>query len=411
MKKILDNRIVGGGSNTPPTDTLIDKILLEKSVLIDWLSVSFDFVNIEQIGTRDFRIDSYDPLLIQLLSFFGYDKAYDLPLQKGLNGFSHALIIGENIKLMYGLGQKNSNDRHPLNLLISGQGCREFENNMNGKWHELLSFMLVHGSKIKRLDIAIDDYQANEINIYEIEQFIKDYMYVSPLHKTQTITSTDMVGNMRVLSGFSITLGSSASNQLQIYDKKLERRAKGILTDTDIWYRYEMRLTDEKAQAAAELYITAVNENNSNDFMVMASGILYSFLDLKVQQRNGKPSKIQNRSMLDTYSKWFAFLDSVEKIKLKTEKPVETSMIKKKLYFEESYYAFIAEQEMYQGKNLYDVWTKKIMIEGLRKILEEPNRLSKINNGREDLGYKKLTLEDIRKRIIEIEEDLSYLEV
>lgn len=412
MKKMTSNESVGGVGNTPLTDTYIDKEKLEKSVLIDWLSVSLDFINLEQVTSREFQIDYYDPNLIQLLSYFGItsSQVHNLEKSKGLNGFSHSMNIGENIKLLYGLGQLNKNNRHPLNLLLSGQACREFERNMQGNWKDLLSFLLSHNSTIKRLDIAIDDFNGDEITIYEIEPFIKRFHYVSPLHNTQIITSSGIENGLRILTGYSITLGSPGSNQLQIYDKNLERKHKGILTSVSNWFRYEMRMVDDKATNLARLYITSVEENNSYEFMLMAKSLLFQMLDLKVPKIKGKKTNDTNISRWDTYSKWLSFLDSVEKIKLDSKKPDEISMIRKKKYFERSYSAFIAEQEMFQDSYAFQKWLAENKRDGLVKIANESKRLSAINNGRELQGKKKLSKKELLERINEINEELTYYE-
>ena len=409
MKKTpttLNPLSTGGGSNTPPVDTnsiVFDKPKLKKRVLIDWLSATFDFVNVYSNGENFYTIDYDDPKFKQLVKFFGWRlPTVELPrLNKVVRGYKNGYQLGEHIRILFG-GEhtKNSSDRYSINLLMSGEACREFENFMDGNWNDLLTFLLTNGATIKRIDIAIDDFDGEEISIYEIEDYVRKHHFTSPMYNTQVIYTSGKVDGIDISTGFSITFGSPSSNQLQIYDKKLERMQKGSPDiHSDIWYRYEMRFVDHTAQAIAETYTVAVEQNYSPVFMELARSNLYRMLDIKEENPNDT-----NLSRWKTLDKWTNFLDGVSKINLKTNYKVESTMIKKKLWFESSLHKFTAQMIAYQGLNNFGLNNYKTALKGFEDMFGDEKALSMINNGLQALGQKPLSWDDIQ----EIMESLKY---
>ena len=220
------------------------------------------------------------------------------------------------------------------------------------------------------------------------------------MYNTQVIYTSGKVDGIDISTGFSITFGSASSNQLQIYDKKLERMQKGSPDiHSDIWYRYEMRFVDHTAQAIAETYTIAVEQNYSPVFMELARSNLYRMLDIKEQNPNDT-----NLSRWKTLDKWTNFLDGVSKINLKTNYKVESTMIKKKLWFESSLHKFTAQMIAYQGLNNFGLNNYKTALKGFEDMFGDEKALSMINNGLQALGQKSLSWDDIQ----EIMESLKY---
>jgi phage replication initiation protein len=397
----LIEKMVGGGSNTPPNSKYNDILDENKRVLIDWLSVSFDFVEVHWDGHKTYQLDFYSSKLRELLAFFDFHKSLaELSRSRGLNGYAESYYIGEHIRINYG-GEhtKNSNGKYSINLLLSGQACREFERYMLGNWTDLLKFLLSNKASIKRLDIALDDFAANEIDIYDIEPFVKNNHFVSPSRTVEVIyRKVKSTENSYNSDSYSITFGSKGSNQLQIYDKKLEQYQKGIPTEHNIWYRYELRMYDDKAQSFAELYITSIESNNSQEFMELYQGLLFQYLDLKIVKNNST-----NLRMCKTYEPWLNFLDSVKKIKLNAQTKEETTMIKKKLWYQKSYHKFEASMFSYLEPSDWQTFHYENILKGLEAFDEKT--LAIVNNGRITLGFKPLTMFDIleqRKMLKEI---------
>jgi phage replication initiation protein len=402
MKKSIQKAsdvVVGGGSITPPIDTFfVEKSVLPKRVLIDWLSISFDFIQVHKLDYKVYSLDLYSHQLKDFLSFFGNYDPFNLPKGTPVNNYSECIQLGENIKILYG-GEHtiNSNGKYSLNLLMSGQACREFENFMDGSFKDLLSYMLSMKCSMKRIDLAIDDFEGKEITPYYIGPIVQNGYYTSPMEQFQIIhTAHKQKNETRLLNkGYAITFGVRGSNQFQIYDKRLERDVRGERDlDTDVWYRYEMRFVDSKAQAVAERYTSCVNEDDSSTFMQFTYECLYANLDLKIPSKSDS-----NVSRWKTDTKWLAFLDSVKKIKISTVHKIETSMLKKKLFFKRSYAKFTAEQLLYMGDEEYSKHLTDTLIDGLERIDEK--RLSAINNGRLALGLQSLTMKEAKAKLKE----------
>ncbi len=371
--------------------------------MIDWLSVSFDFVGIYYDGYKTYALDNDSTLLKQLVYFFGWtERINDLRKEKAINGYAEGIGIGEHIRIFYG-GQhtKNANNRYSINLLLSGQACREFENFMDGNWNDLLSFLLANGAIVKRIDIALDDFQANEIDIYELEPYIQKDDYLCPMQSVQVIWSRALKNGVKTSAGYSITFGSTGSNQLQIYDKRLERDAAGQPDlHTDVWYRYELRFAKEKAQAVAEKYITCVQENTSHEFMTFTSELLFMTLDIKIRSKTDS-----DKYRWKTLPAWLKFLDNVKKIKLDTKYKIDTTLIQKKKWFETSYAVFMTKFLFGLEHSGQKQLTQEMWLDGIDRFTEKD--LAQVNYYRIGQGYPALTMQDIKDTKYSIEQDME----
>lgn len=383
---------------------MIEKRKLNKRVLIDYLSVSMDFIDVNKASKNIYYINETDHLFGQLLRLLGYQgNPAEVSKVQSMRGYTNAIGIGEHIKILYG-GEhtKNANERYSINLHMSGQACREFENFLNGNWTELLKFLIEHDSKFKRIDIAIDDFDGEQIDIYEIEAFLRKKHFVSPFRKINYQITERYKSDLVISEGYTITLGSAGSNQLQIYDKRLERLAKDQPDlDTDIWYRYEMRFVTDKADAVAQIYASSIEENNSPKFMTYAKELLLNCLDLK----KFNPGNAQI-TRWETHQKWLDFLDSVVKIDLKVKHKVQTTIEKRKNWYQRSikkvnasFYASLDQEE-----NFYQYIMKNILT-GFENFTEQD--LAMVNNYREKKGYKKINWKTITESINNIRNSLG----
>lgn len=128
---------------------------------------------------------------------------------------------------------------------LSGQGCRTFETlsqldeEPEGKWFKLFSFIRQQQLKITRLDVAYDDHTG----VLDIDQVADDTqcgLYVSRSDYWETIRSS---------KGTSIQIGSPQSKVLfRIYDKAAER---GKVDEH--WVRVEIQMRDERATQFGEI--------------------------------------------------------------------------------------------------------------------------------------------------------------
>lgn len=366
-----------------------------KRAIIDWLS--FTFVVQEQ--------DIYINLIVQeLLKIFGFKKHETKIERQAVNGFSKSLLIGEHIKIMFDSPVIKNSEGEPIaQLLMSGQACREFELNIGGNWNQLLSFLVSRGN-FKRIDLAIDDFKAEEINIYDLEDIIvKKANYVSCFrdidYRIQFQRNSKEVDSIQTLKTYWIRLGTEGKNNLLIYDKLLERKARDQLDyDVNIWNRYEMRIVDDKANELVRKYVLYF-ENKENNFLDFVSGVLINYLDLK------KPSKDLNKSRWRRLPEWSRFLNSIQKIDLKARLKQHSTIDTLIAWSNKSLAKVSAQQVLTQGGLYYE----KLWKEGVKRIVNENDTktLSKINNDLEAKGYATYTMLDLERFLDKQEQEES----
>ncbi|MGE4320998.1 MAG: replication initiation factor domain-containing protein [Acholeplasmataceae bacterium] len=388
----------GGVSNSPPTNTKdgfeLGKVLYEKEVKIDWFQVSFDFLDVKQVGSKNiYSLDRHSAQFLKLMTIFNRAENVDdlQSMPKGENGFLHGMYIDEHIKLSYGgSGKVTKFETNPLFLSMSGQGCRAFEM-MGGSWYELFEYFIMNTGhdgylKFGRIDIAIDDFTGNEITPYMIWPYIERKDFISPFRKGYFYRGLDFHTDYASSNGYTITLGSRGSNVLQIYDKRLERDANDQPDlISDIWYRYEMRFADDKARQVIDLYIESVKRNDSKLFMQFSKQILKSLLDLKIKDDNQK-----NRARWKTIPEWDLFLDSLDKIDLRNKNRVDSTLEKKVQWFPDSLGPSMVEFIFGLGED-YESYMNNTIANA--KITRK--NLNKINNYLRANGKPVLTLEEI----------------
>ncbi len=360
MESKNDLKVSWGGSNSPLTctnhDFFLDNYVHGKEVKIDWFQVTFDFIDVKKNDKFYYELDMNSPLLNELLGLLKRNTNINNleRMPKGQFGYLHGYYVDEFIWLFYG-GNQNKREKYPITLTLTGQGCRAFEI-MGGNWVKLFQFFRFHGDsfiKVGRLDLAIDDYDGNIITPYQILPYVEQNHVVTQF-RTVTLHRGWTLGEASESQGFTLTFGARGSNQLQIYDKRLERdQMDQPDLNTPVWYRYEMRFTDEKALQVMELYTVSVDHDDSQTFMSYAKQLLLTCLDIKEFNPND-----DNKRRWNTLPAWKEFTDSLEKIDLRSKNKIDTTIEKKIKWFNsdmattllEMYYAYDGDfgNAMYQ---------------------------------------------------------------
>jgi len=382
-----------GVSNSPLTSTssdFLEPIVSGKEVKIDWFQVTFDFIPINQVTKHYYALDKSNTLFKELIGIFNRKEApEDLQeMEKGQFGYIHGIYIDEHIWLSFG-GKKNKYDKYPMTLTMSGQGCRTFEV-MGCSWINLFKYFQKNGDdslKVGRIDIAIDDFDGTIITPYQILPFIERNHVVTQF-RSVTLHKGWTLGESSETKGFTITLGQRGSNQLQIYDKRLERdQMNQPDLNTPVWYRYEMRFTDEKARHVMDLYTSSVEFDDSISFMKYAKSLLITSLDLKVY--NPEDS---NKSRWETLPEWREFTDSFEKIDLRKKNRIDTTIKKKLGWVREDLATTFLELFIVFGDDL-----GSMLYGTMGDAKFELKHVNRINNYLRDVGKEELTLGDVKK--------------
>lgn len=398
----------GGVNSIPLTcpnddfDVLVSEVKLEKRVLFDWISFTFDDLD-EDVFTGMIRkpttkgdknhYNMNNGIMNALLKQLGcLEKDWkNLEIRPfAMNGFRYSIVIGESIMINLG-GPKSARNRSTTQLLMKGEGCREFIEFQNGNWFELFKFLKNRNGHFKRVDIAIDDFTANEIDIYDLEQYAKKGYWSGSFQSLKVISDISYRGGL-FSKGFSMTFGSEGSSQLQIYDKNLERRARNKETfATNKWYRYEMRLVEDKADAAISQYMTAIDASKTDDSSIgkYACGILRSLIEFK-EIPMGNDERIRRWKILP---QWYNFLDGVEKITLNVSSEVEKTIDRKIRWYNKSITSTNAQFYLSNP----DIYFDEHFLEIGKACFNLNNRqIAAINKKRKSKGIKEITNIEIK---------------
>lgn len=184
-------------------------------------------------------------------------------------------------------------------LEISGQGCRELEQQTGVDWIALLNAITSGFGRacITRLDLAYDDH-VGILNIYRMEHDVRARFLTCKSRQTHVHWSDDWDTDIQ---GLTIEIGSRKSDVLiRIYDKAAERG----YDHSKHWIRVELQLRKDRAHAAA--LQLAVGESVG----VVSSGILRNYCMFRV------PSGDSNKCRWPIADYWSRLLEGMEKIRL-----------------------------------------------------------------------------------------------
>jgi phage replication initiation protein len=273
------------------------------SACVDWLSVTFKAVK--------------NPKNIIML--LGLDESLFIPFETGKYGYAYHLRFG-HIAVYY------SPEKESTFLDISGQGCREFEQNGKYPWSTLLALILMNDVNITRLDLAIDD-KKGYFTFAKLKKKIIAAEVRSRFSKARVLEEFRLADGENL--GTTIYFGSPASMiQVRIYDKykqilnkkakdKEHRKSLADQMDFKSWIRTEMQLRDDRAYLAARLI--ADNEGfGDNRLAVQILGHLRNYI-LFVDNNGDK-----NKSRWPVSPWWEKFLNDVEKLPLSMKMPDAT---------------------------------------------------------------------------------------
>lgn len=421
-----------GGSNTPISDISESGFFddssfhsdLDKRVVIDWLSFVFDDLEYSESYDNYYKKTFYtlnqrskinDFIMTNLFILFGQSdlqwEAYEL-IQGSVNSFCFSMYFGEHMRMNFA-GPKSVRDRPTTQILFSGQACTEFVRHFKGDWIKLLDFLTkthelydgeydfsFHGH-FRRLDIAIDDFKGDIVNIYDLESYARKGHWVGSYQSLKVIDASIFRGGI-YSEGYSLTFGKPGSSQLQIYDKLLERRFnKEDSYFTDVWYRYEMRFVNEKADTVVRELLASCKSLDQSKFGTFASQLLFSCIDFKVISIDS------NKSQLKTLPIWKEFIGDVSKIDLKSLEPVELSIARKKEWEDRSLvtsYAqfFLSDPRIYDQEHRHKIAEGIIRLDKRQKIAINRYRvkqgLKPLNETEFHDFYEKYKRGDVKKK-------------
>lgn len=311
------------------------------------------------------------------------------------NKYNLQYVLGEYIILRID-GPRNDDYQKTCHLELKGMGCRDFEErNPDKTWVEFMLFLYNLNAKFTRIDIAIDDFSGEDINLEWLQNKTKKKNYTS-------IFKSKVKPKGSLEDGLTLNFGNHKSKtELCIYDKLKEQESKKIENDKTYWVRYEMRFRHEKAEKIAYLFMLE-DETESEDqykfnLQQLALSLLYGLIDFKVD--NDKSEASQKNQATDP--KYLNFLQNVSKGTLKSDKPKESSFeqyIRYSIPYISSY-LLITYFKVNKDLNLFNLEIYKLF---KNNIKFSKRRFHKLNIYLKKMGIKPITDEDIEKLTIEL---------
>lgn len=297
--------------------------------------------------------------------------------------YSDTYILGENIILATN-GPEFGNGFKSCYLELKGKGCREFEVRCPQKdWKDLLIYFALNmEAQIKRIDIAIYDFEGNTIDFDWILNKLNNGYFVSSFNNKNFIITVN------VITGRSITFGKHGSPlMLCIYEKLKEQQSKGIECKQKYWTRYEMRFTQSRANDFSYNFL----KNSDQEFKDYIMAIFYNMLDIKKDNERNK----YHMTDVATDPKWREFLGSVEKYKMVRAETIEGSFITYENWAKPLMSGYLLYQIFTNNGEIYSAETK--MFEDLLEYLDsfDKRKLKHINSYLRSKRYPLKTMTDI----------------
>lgn len=254
---------------------IISRVLAENVCLFDWLSFTIK-----------------KPILIDLIitDYLKMNRDDFVSVERGNYGYKNQIVNG-NVRIY-----SDGNSDMGIHVQMSGQGCRQVEEALDGDWLTLIKDIKAIEGEFSRCDIAVDD-KIGLLNIDIIQKKTEKKEYVSRFSSWALLTSCK---NDSDKYGKSVYFGSEKSDiRLRIYDKAVEQEVE------DHWIRVELQLRDERANKALEFYLQGLSIGE------IVTGVFKNyirFVDLDQEDSNKRRWK--------TSKFWDEFVQDAELLKL-----------------------------------------------------------------------------------------------
>lgn len=265
--------------------------MTENIILIDWLTFTCKHMDYKQ-----------------MIHFLGLEKL-NFTDTHGLNGYKSSKAFG-GIRVMYDGFKEDMG----VCVLMSGQGCRQYETSGQHSLDWLAHFLAKNSDKynITRLDVAFDDIDHEgdgflDMNI--IDNLARADMYVSRFRsKSGQWSGKHSEDGPSEPLALSVYFGSAKSDvRFRLYDKSKERGGLDYH-----WTRFEIQLRDNAAlnflkdpHTIGEKFYGVINNN--------LRFVVRNYTDI-------------NRWRWNSPKWWTDFLQSTLKISVFTKKDVEYNM-------------------------------------------------------------------------------------
>ena len=340
-------------------------------VKIDYFSATFP-LNVDDQDSLMFKVHE----MVRLIALYMNVKPFEIIRTKySQNNFNYQYMLGEYIILRLD-GPMNANYQRTCHLEMKGDACRDFETrNKDKNWINLILFMAQLNANFKRIDIAIDDFKGDIIDLKWLKRKVDKGFYTSVFK-----SKPNPIGTLE--NGMTIQFGSNNSGiELVIYDKKMERIKRKKPDSHIYWVRYEMRFRGANAAKVAyklaSLYAKDEIPLYGTNLQNFAFEQLYRIVDFKEDNTETD----HNQSRVDTDPKWLEFLNKVSKGELRKpgdddplpstfDKYVKVAMPHLVTLLVIKYY------QLKKDNDLFDIEIRKMVIDNLNFSKQRFQRLN-----------------------------------
>lgn len=263
---------------------------------IDWL----------EFTVKEFTLTS----LINDILRLAEESFKELP--SGRFGYNAQLKwVDGNLFVLYNVDKDKiplPDDKMGLHVIITGTGCRSYDNACHLYDLILMVIGCVPKHKFTRIDLAIDDHGEDLLQYDRIHQAALESMFTSRWSKWDEVNSRNCSDGSYL--GRTMYFGSQKSDIfVRIYDKKLERIAKDKQAqnlDLDPWTRLEVVYKQQRAQLLAEYLVY------HEDVGTALKKTLNNYIRFVLPPKKSD----SNKSRWQTVDWWAEFIGAVGTLKL-----------------------------------------------------------------------------------------------
>lgn len=316
------------------------------------------------------------------LKSFDLSGVCDVIFKRPLTDFVRRDVRYYGYRSLYMLGAirvyADGGENKGVHVDLTGLGVRQFECDYFGgdvsKWADFMATIFDYGGSFSRIDGAFDQRFQTE------SEMIFTYDMVSSALKTKDFKSQWRGSEERisfkhtedgpVFGGRSYYIGvrGKSATYACLYDKRLEREAKGYVVDGE-WLRFEVRWAQERANKVAELISSGVPIGT---WLRGVVGHYISFLD-------PNDDGAGNKSRRSNVAWWDEFLCGVGKLRITAQKVQKTvhdtarwidkgvsmTLAKLKMYFSKA-----MNRDGIAGSQKYWIWLDTLISNGEERLTE-----------------------------------------
>lgn len=280
--------------------------------LVDWLGATLKTIPVDDVDESGRELHSRrDIRLEDIYGLLGIPESEFKEMPRGMNGYSRQMACGD-IKILFA-----GNADMGYHLLMSGQGCRQYETFWSQSWETLFRRLWNAEANFSRLDLAIDDIRYHDDPPYFTVPDLIDRadrnLCRSKWRGGRVIRNIKLGDGSS--KGHTFYLGSNKSDvQLRIYEKDFER----LEADQDLaegltsWNRVEFQLSDVRALKTVEHILAGVPAGE------IMFGLLSNYVNFC--DNNGD----SNKSRWPVSGFWEIFIGDAQKLRLSVKAPDKT---------------------------------------------------------------------------------------